>query len=101
MLNKNIRRKDGETNMDKSNTQVIEYCPHCDFEVTLEWDIDKHGHSIYCPNCGERIMLCSECPEFYSGAFCCDWSENNPKTKMCLWDNYVEKFKRKAGEKHG
>lgn len=87
--------------MDKSNTQVIEYCPHCDFEVTLEWDIDKHGHSIYCPNCGERIMLCSECPEFYSGAFCCDWSENNPKTKMCLWDNYVEKFKRKAGEKHG
>jgi DNA-directed RNA polymerase subunit RPC12/RpoP len=63
---------------------VTEYCPHCDTEVSVKWDIFKDGHSIYCPKCGTRIMLCSECPA-RDDEMTCDWVED--KVPCCSWDN--------------
>ena len=59
--------------MAKSCT-VIECCPHCDNEATVEWDLQKDGYEMFCPYCGEKIMLCSECPSLKNGGKC-DWSE--------------------------
>ena len=67
---------------------VTECCPHCDTEVSVKWDIFKDGHSIYCPNCGKRIMLCSECPA-RDGDMECDWLEKEPP--CCSWDNIEDK----------
>lgn len=63
---------------------VTECCPHCDTEVSVKWDIFKDGHSIYCPNCGKRIMLCSDCPSI-DDEFTCDWTED--KIPCCAWDD--------------
>ena len=52
---------------------VTEYCPHCDKEQSLLWDAGKDGYEIYCPTCGEKIMLCSVCDEFDT----CDWREDS------------------------
>ena len=48
---------------------VTEYCPHGEKEQSLLWDAGKDGYEIYCPACGEKIMLCSVCDEFDT----CDW----------------------------
>jgi hypothetical protein len=40
---------------------VSEYCPECEYENELEWDIEKDGWKINCQNCGEELMLCDEC----------------------------------------
>ena len=52
---------------------VYEYCPHCENEAVVKWDIEADGMQIYCPYCGKPIMLCSEC-EARDGAIC-DWEE--------------------------
>lgn len=62
--------------MDRAKIQafvVTEYCPHCDKEQSLLWDAGKDGYEIYCPTCGEKIMLCSVCDEFDA----CDWREDS------------------------
>ena len=65
---------------------VTECCPHCDTEVSVKWLPSEDGHSMYCPKCGKRIMLCSECPAT-DDEFTCDWTED--KTPCCAWD-YIE-----------
>lgn len=50
---------------------VTEVCPHCGNENTVCWNVEKDGYVMYCPKCGERIMLCSECRYLDSG---CDWT---------------------------
>ena len=40
---------------------VVEFCPHCETEVSMEWDVETYGYKAYCPYCGKRLMLCSEC----------------------------------------
>ena len=67
---------------------VTESCPHCDTEVSVKWNIFKDGHSIFCPKCGKRIMLCSECPA-RDGDMECDWLEKKPP--CCSWDNIEDK----------
>lgn len=52
---------------------VTEYCPHCEKEQSILWDAGKDGYEIYCPTCGEKIMLCSVCDEFDT----CDWREDS------------------------
>lgn len=42
---------------------VIECCNFCGRESVLQWDVKKDGYAIYCPFCGVRLMLCSECLE--------------------------------------
>ena len=56
------------------DNDVTEYCPHCDRETTVLWDVEQKGYQIYCPNCGETIMLCSMCDQKP-----CDWTENGCK----------------------
>lgn len=76
---------------DEQQATVTECCPHCDTEVSVKWLPSEDGHSIYCPKCGKRIMLCSECPAI-DDEFTCDWTED--KTPCCAWD-YIE------GKKNG
>lgn len=41
--------------------EQTEVCPHCDSEITLIWDVDNDGYRVFCPSCGEEIMLCDAC----------------------------------------
>lgn len=41
--------------------EQTEVCPHCDSEITLTWDVDNDGYRVFCPNCGEELMLCDAC----------------------------------------
>ncbi|MFA6105897.1 MAG: hypothetical protein WC725_04910 [Patescibacteria group bacterium] len=41
---------------------VIELCPHCEHEATLELELHDNILAKTCPNCGKQLMLCSECP---------------------------------------
>lgn len=64
MQTKNIERY-------KTNAvQITEYCPHCDSEQTVFWSVQKDGYEIFCPTCGEKIMLCSMCPNTNR----CNWT---------------------------
>ncbi len=40
---------------------VIELCPYCDTEINMNWDVQKYGYKVFCPYCGNRLMLCDEC----------------------------------------
>nr|DAP18073.1 MAG TPA: zinc-ribbon domain protein [Caudoviricetes sp.] len=44
-----------------NNYQITEMCPHCENEVTMNWDVEMYGYQAYCPYCGKRLMLCDEC----------------------------------------
>ena len=57
--------------------EVTEFCPHCEREITLTWDVKEDGYQIYCPNCGKVMMLCSMCDGTDGGV--CDWTENGCK----------------------
>lgn len=64
---------------------VTEGCPHCDTEVSVVWKPEEDGYEIYCPKCGTKIMLCSECP-YLQDEGRCDWKadfngEGNCKMK--------------------
>ena len=40
---------------------VVELCPHCENEILFGWNVEEFGYAAYCPVCGKRLMLCSEC----------------------------------------
>lgn len=63
-----------KTTRSSRDNEVTEYCPHCDREITVLWNVGQDGYQIFCPNCGETIILCSVCD-------CepCDWTENGCK----------------------
>ena len=48
---------------DKEKGPILctEECPTCREEVTIEWDVKKDGYTAFCPKCGNRLMMCSEC----------------------------------------
>ncbi len=54
-----FRENTPEITRSPRDNDVTEYCPHCDRETTVLWDVEQNGYQIYCPNCGETIMLCS------------------------------------------
>lgn len=60
--------------------EVTEVCPHCEREITLNWDVEADGYQIFCPECGKAVMLCSMCDRSP-----CDWSEKGCKHSK---DNY-------------
>lgn len=41
--------------------EQTEVCPHCEHENTLTWDVNHDGYRVFCPNCGEEMMLCDAC----------------------------------------
>ena len=51
---------------------VTEVCPHCEEEITMEWDVETRGYKAYCPVCGGRLMLCDECFHGEPG-YSCDY----------------------------
>lgn len=73
--NANVARSKWEwlyhTEADKNRYLVTECCPHCDTESTLMWSVEEHGYEIYCPVCGQKIMLCGMCGHHND----CDWTE--------------------------
>lgn len=75
--NANVARSKWEwlyhTEADKNRYLVTECCPHCDTESTLMWSVEEHGYEIYCPVCGKKIMLCSDCGHHND----CDWTEES------------------------
>ena len=52
--------------------RITEFCPHCNEEITMEWDIKENGYQAFCARCGWKLMICSEC--LYEEDLC-DWSE--------------------------
>ena len=59
------------------NTLVSELCPKCDTEITVSWDVDTDGFEIFCPNCGEPMVLCSACHD----------REDEEDGCYCMWDD--------------
>lgn len=68
------RENASEITRSSRDNEVTECCPHCDREITVLWDVEQEGYQIFCPNCGEIIMLCSMCNREP-----CDWTENGCK----------------------
>lgn len=40
---------------------VVEVCPYCDREIEIRWDTKEFGYKVFCPHCGNAMMLCDEC----------------------------------------
>lgn len=57
---------------ESSRNRVTEFCPHCNEEITMEWDVKENGYQVFCARCGWKLMICSEC--LYEEDLC-DWSE--------------------------
>ena len=62
------------------NHEVTEVCPHCDNEITMIWNVAERGLKAFCPVCGNRLMLCSECPATTERGAACDYDS---KTDTC------------------
>lgn len=64
---------------------VTELCPHCESEIEMRWNTDTMGYKVFCPVCGQRLMLCDEC-RHTEGSGPCDYDSkldccrNNPPT---------------------
>ena len=46
---------------DIAEYEITEVCPHCESEITMQWNVSESGYKAYCPVCGKRLMLCSAC----------------------------------------
>lgn len=58
--------------------EEFEMCPHCDNEITVEWDVEKDGYEVTCPECGRKIMLCDACSHAIDNCNrYCDWCDGN------------------------
>lgn len=69
---------------------VIEFCPNCETEIEMQWDVDRDGYKAFCPHCGERLMLCDECQHRTDGIFKddCDYCT---KSDTCRFNKPVDK----------
>ena len=67
---------------------VTEYCSNCENEVTMNWDVNKQGYQAFCPVCGKRLMLCSECLD----------AEDNTARGMCDYDSDTDSCFRRKGD---
>lgn len=74
-----------QTKVDSERTYtVVEFCPHCESEIEMQWNTDILGFEAFCPVCGKRLMLCDECRHAEDGAHCdydseTDSCKHNPK----------------------
>lgn len=58
--NKRLLRRNARLKKDIYDL-VYEVCPHCNDEIAIRWDVEERGYTAYCPSCGGRICLCSQC----------------------------------------
>jgi len=56
---------------------TIEWCPHCDLEVTVPND-----RPSACPSCGNVILPCSTCPREIPTE--CDWTQEHRCSRFPL-----------------
>ena len=70
--------------LNPSEIEVTEVCPHCESEITMQWDVYTYGYKAYCPHCGGRLMLCTACHDDNGGS--CDYDSG---TDTCRY-NRVE-----------
>ena len=66
---------------------VTEWCPSCDREVEMKWDVEADGYKAYCPYCGERLMLCDECR--HPGGEFCDKCNYDAETDTCKHSGWI------------
>lgn len=71
--------------IDQQKHEVTEFCPNCDMEITMTWDVKELGYKAYCPVCGNRLMLCDEClhpdGEFFDS---CDYCSSTDTCKHSI-----------------
>lgn len=78
---------------------VAEWCPNCNTEIEMAWDVEVLGYKAYCPVCGKRLMLCDACQHTPDGEYTDDCDYNTVKD-TCKYNRneefeYLLKF---AGE---
>ena len=67
--------------------EVTEFCPECDREITLSWNVKEDGLKAFCPHCGNVLMLCAYCPATDSESpVSCDYNSN---TNSCRYNREV------------
>lgn len=62
-------------------TDVTEFCPNCENEIEMKWDIERNGYKAFCPVCGNRLMLCDEC--LHAGGDSCMSCDYDSTTDSC------------------
>ncbi len=64
--------------------EVTEWCPFCESEITMQWDVKQNGYKTICPECGNRLMLCDKCQHDENDNFLdnCDY---NSETDSCKY----------------
>lgn len=63
-------------------TDVTEFCPNCESEIEMKWDIERDGYKAFCPVCGNRLMLCDECQHAEgNGCIGCDYDSATDSCK--------------------
>lgn len=67
---------------------VIEVCSYCMNEIEMVWNTDIRGYKAFCPVCGERLMICSECEHAEDFGGKCDY---NTKSDTCMRNKAVNK----------
>ena len=77
---------------------IVEYCPNCETEIEMRWNVEEFGYKAYCPVCGNRLMICSECRDCEGNAIGCDY---NSRTDTCRFNKgeFSEKRRRELFDK--
>lgn len=74
-----------------------EVCPKCGREVRMKWDAGRDGMSLFCPFCGTRMSLCSECDHDAADCAECGRTVVPPSWKPgCRWCDAVHAEKGSA-----
>lgn len=97
----------------ESNTKLLsrivtEFCPHCQTEIEMAWDVKTRGYKAYCPVCGERLMLCDACQhneddeylddcDYDSCSDSCRWNKNKMKEICSVLTNHHIPFEIVGG----
>ena len=73
---------------DTAKAMVVEFCPNCETEIEMRWDVKAQGYKATCPVCGKRLMLCDECQHRGDGEYLndCDYDS---RTDTCRFNPKV------------
>lgn len=80
-----LRDETTDTAAVSTSYTVVEWCPHCEHEVEMQWDVEQDGFKAYCPYCGKRLMLCDECQHRENGEYSGDCNYDS-ETDTCRFN---------------